>query len=139
MLELMETERKSSALVFSGPLAFSFFPCLLGNFNFDKLISNTRLFFRCVFVDAGVAAIDIETRKRKDGVLCCSAAWFWKVGLHAIVTSVVSLSALGRTPGSTFTINLRSTHSFGISLETLPWRTKNCLILNLSAYWILHC
>lgn len=47
-------------------LAFSFFPCLLGNFNFDKLISNTRLFFRCVFVDAGVAAIDIETRKRKE-------------------------------------------------------------------------
>lgn len=47
-------------------LAFSFFPCLFGNFNFDKLISNTRLFFRCVFVDAGVAAIDIETRKRKE-------------------------------------------------------------------------
>ncbi|KAJ6992799.1 hypothetical protein NC653_016028 [Populus alba x Populus x berolinensis] len=47
-------------------LAFSFFPCLFGNFNFDKLISNTPLFFRCVFVDAGVAAIDIETRKRKE-------------------------------------------------------------------------
>ncbi|KAG6771523.1 hypothetical protein POTOM_022892 [Populus tomentosa] len=47
-------------------LAFSFFPCLFGNFNFDKLISNTPHFFRCVFVDAGVAAIDIETRKRKE-------------------------------------------------------------------------
>lgn len=47
-------------------LALLFFPCLFGNLNFDKIMSNTQLFFRCVFVDAGVAAIDIETRKRKE-------------------------------------------------------------------------